>query len=340
MTPSRRLTRCAARPFVFAMAVGLLAAVFAASPPARAQADGGSNAEAEGPQTIDLRPIWEDGQTSRYRSVTRRKVHQVRKVMGNESEQSQLLVFEAEAAWKVIDAREEGGGEVELKMDKLEMRMTGSDGKTYKASARRADDALKRAQQLLKGLTSRPIRFVVASDGTIERVRDWKAVAAAAGEAGESLTESDFREIAIELALLPGAVADAKRGSTWREDFQWSHEMGELDLDTTYKVVAFERVAGVPIANIQAISEIDAEIDKSKFQPPGGNNAQGPKVDVKFNGGKQGAQIMYDLSRNEIVGHNVTRQLEFQMDLSYQGRKFEQVMTHTMNTQVVRLDED
>lgn len=285
---------------------------------------------------VNLKPVWEEGQTSRYKSTTRRQIQ--REVVGQDVKQNQLLVFEAELTWKVIEADEQGGGEVEMKIDDLSMKVTEGKGKTYTATPNRADEQLAAAQALLKGLTSKPVRMTIGPDGSVERVSGWKSLANAAGDSGESLTETDFKELAVEIALLPGAMAEAAVGQTWDETFEWSHEMGQMELETQYKLVALERVAGVPIADIQAASEIDIELDREKFAKPGG--ADGPKVDMKFNGGKQAAQIMYDLSRNEVVGQNISRRLQFQVDVSYRGRSFKQLLTHSMNTQVIRLDEE
>lgn len=326
--------RLICRPYrltAFALPMAMMLMMFAAP-------DAFGQAEPPARPTANLEPIWEDGQTSRYQSVTRRQVDQVRTIMGKTNKSRQLMVFDAKVKWEVLDAAEDGGGEVEMKIESLEMKMTGPDGKTYSASAKNADEPLASAQSLMKGLTSRPVKMRVAADGTIERVRGWEALADAAGDAGDSLTEQDFRELAVELALLPGGKAEATRGTTWEQAFNWSHEMGELKLDTEYKVVALERVAGVPLANVQAKSEVDFEIDREKFGQLG-QGGQGPKVDLKFRGGKQVGQIMFDLSRHEIVGHNINRQLKFQMDLDYKGRSFRQEMTHSMNTQVIRLDE-
>ncbi len=282
------------------------------------------------PDSIDLRPIWQTGQTSRYRlSSERLTTAQVLNVGKPRSTGMKVL---ADVTWQVTDADPDGGGACRMTIDRMVMLVSDAQGQKAKITRDSAPEKLKSAQTLLRAMIDKPLTVKVAPDGSVRDVAGWESIRNNAGEAGKNLTESDFVETATDMALLVGGTAAADVGDAWNEDFNWSHEMGELQLDTTFKLQGIEAIAGIPIATIQADSKVNVAFDKQKL-------AKANDVKVKLKKGQETGQIIYDPTRHEVVGRNTDRDLVFEMKLNVSGRQFTQVIEQRLNSQVIRLEE-
>lgn len=278
----------------------------------------------------DLRPIWEKGQESRYRVVTERLT--AAQVLGVSKPRASKFKVLAEITWQVADADANGGGTCKMTVDKMEMLITDYTGKQVKiASHGSVPEKLQSAQDLIQAMLDKQLTVEVANDGTVTSVSGWKAIKNAAGDAGDKMKESDFIETATELALVVGGAADVSDGSSWNRRFDWTHEMGDLAIDTTYRFEGVEAIADVPVAMINSESKIDIEVDRSKLKSP--------DVQVRVTAGQETAQIMYDLSRGEVVGRNVDRTLGLEMKLTVQGRQFTQVIKQRMVSSALRIAE-
>jgi hypothetical protein len=292
-----------------------------------------ASADAQEAQSFDLRPMWQEGQTARYQVVTSRlNTIELSGLPGGAKKRQTAMRISAEATWQVLEVDPDGGGICRMTVEKMQMELTGPEGQKLSTSQQGGDKELQAVQKLIKALTDKPVELVIDSNGQIDQVRGFQAVQRAAGPAGEQLEERDFREMAGELAVVIGGVDDAKPGRTWRQKFKWSHDAGDLVLDSRYKLLGVEQIEGIGVAMINRESDIDIELDKSQMPPDA-------PIRVKTSEGKQTTQIMFDLSRHEVVGRNIDRKLEVAVQLSLAGRSVTQSIREQLNTQVLRIAE-
>lgn len=280
---------------------------------------------------IDLRPVWQDGQTAKYKTITRRVT--AAQVRGVGKPRTSVMDVTSIVNWQVVNANPDGGGKCVMTVEDLKVEVTSSSGEKKTVTKDRADEELKSVQQLIRGMIGKPVTVQVAKDGRVTSASGWQAIRNASGDAGKNLSETDFIESATELAPLTGGKQDADMAGKWSEKFTWDHEMGDLHLDSDFKVTGIESVAGIGLVTIEGESKTTFTPDNAKL------NKGGPQVNLKLAKGAEKQSIMYDLSRHEVVGRDVTRSLIFQMNIEYEGRKFQQIIQQQMRTQVLRMDE-
>jgi hypothetical protein len=293
---------------------------------------GAAAAQDAPPDPIDLRPTWVDGQTSRYRIVTER-LTTVRLADMAESHSSHMKLT-SQVTWQVIDADDGGGGTCRMTINDMQVVLTDPAGREHTVTRTRADEEhLKPVQNLLKGMTAKPLTVTVASDGRVTDVAGWQKVRTAAGEAGENITETDFHEAATDLALLVGGPAQTAAGDRWSEKFDWDHQTGTLHLDTTFTLIGTETIADIPIATIDSNSDLTLTVDKAKL----GERAD--RTTVRLKDGTESMQVIYDLSRHEAVGRNTDRSLTLEMTLQGSGSRQTRYIDQRIRSQVLRIAE-
>ena len=276
----------------------------------------------------DLRPVWQEGQTSRYRVVTERA--SITQASGQE--RSTSMRVEADMNWKVTRPNPDGGGEVEMSVERISLKITGPNDQTLETTDRGGDEQLEDYHQFLQALVGPRMIVQVAADGTIASISGWEAVKNNGGAAGEQLTENDFQETAYELAPLAGGAADLLPGANWQQQFQWRHEIGPMDYDSRYELTGVEHLAGIPIGIINRTSRINVTPELPETADA--------SSDVRITQAEETAQILFDFSRQEVVGQNIDRLLSIDITISVQGRSITLSRTETVNTQVLRIAEE
>ena len=129
------------------------------------------------------------------------------------------------------------------------------------------------------------------------------------------------------------------RGGTWRHQHSGTRNnqpSGEIDYDTTYELAGIENIAGVPIATVKRRT-------KQRFTPKIPELPEGAppiQIDIKLVDQTNEAQIMFDLTRRELVGANDDTTLVFEIRRSLLGREATMKITEKDNTQVLRLSEE
>lgn len=288
-------------------------------------------AQAESAGTVDLRPIWREGQTSRYRvnqtELTRSSMRGVDQVI------EAVMEVEAEMTWVVKSAEPDGGGVASLTIDTIKIKMNDGQGNVVNVSDKGGDKGTEAFQQWAAALAGTPVEVTVSPDGVIESVRGHEAIAAKAGPAGEGLDESYFREIAMDTAVLTGGPKDARIGQSWTQQHGSSHQMGNVSYDSTYTLRGVEMIAMVPVAFINRKSRLNFEPDLGDLP------ADGPKVEVRMTTGDATATLMFDTSRNELVGGNFEQTLELEVTMSFQGRSITRTQREVTSTQLLRIEE-
>lgn len=281
--------------------------------------------------TVDLRPMWHDGQTARYEATTTRHTTTELSAGGQNRTTQMKVETNATVTWRVTKADQEGGGVGEMTVEAMRIAMTGPDGQTLSMDDRgKGDDRLKPLAELLKAMRGTPVTIHVSPTGQITRTSGWKAIRTNGGEAAAKLEERDFVEMASDLAWLVGGAADRKPGDTWKEKFNWSHDAGDLQHDSRYRFEGVEEITGVPIAMVTRSAKL-------KLVPK--QRDGGPPMTVRMTKGEQNSQMMFDLTRHEIVGQNVDRTLGVHIEITLGNRKLTTRVTEQVNSQLLRVEE-
>jgi hypothetical protein len=282
-------------------------------------------------ETVDLRPMWQDGQTARYDATTTRRTTTELSAGGQNRTNETKVEMTATVAWRVTKASKEGGGVGEMTVEAMRFAMTGPDGQTLSMDDRgKGDDRLKPLAALLKAMRGTPVTIHVSPTGQITKTSGWKAIRTNGGQAAEKLEERDFIEMATDLAWLVGGAADLKPGATWTEKFNWSHDAGDLLHDSRYRFEGVEEIAGVPVAMVTRSAKL-------KLVPK--QRDGGPPMTVRMTRGEQNSQMMFDLTRHEVVGQNVDRTLGVHIDITLGNRKLTTRVTEQVNSQLLRVEE-
>jgi hypothetical protein len=291
----------------------------------------GPSPAAAQPATIDLRPVWTKGQMSEYRvSQTELSVAQV--PMADQSIENSTQV-DADVRWEIIDASPAGGGRAKMTITSIEMAITDNEGNVTRISDRGGDEGTEPFQQWAKAVAGSPLTITVDASGNVTDVGGYQAIQSKAGDAGKNLDADYFKEIAMDLALLAGGPSDAKPGSTWRRKHDAKHRMGRIAYDGAYELEGIEDVAGIPLGMISFESKMDFTPDLSELP------ADGPQITVKTDEASQRGQILFDVSRGEVVGTNVEQTLAVTMSISFQGRQIVRNLREVTSTQIIRTSE-
>lgn len=280
---------------------------------------------------VDFRPLWQTGQVSRYEMTSTMISTQTMSIGGASTSTIKML---AEVTWRVLEANEAGGGRCELIIDHVELEIIGPDGTMQRADEDRGDAGAEMFQQMAAGMTDVAIDVDVSPAGRIESVTGWEMIRDNAGPIGGMLTESDFRELAYELAPLAGGAADVAPGAQWDESFQFESALGRIDQDSQYEFVGTELLAGVPVAMVNRRSALDLTPDLSDM--PEGL----PPLEMTVIEAKQTSQIMFDMSRHEVVGQNIDKVLEVHVSVTLPDRQITTTTRQVTNGQTLRIAEE
>ncbi len=287
-------------------------------------------------ETHDLRPIWRTGQKSTYEGKSNRLVKRRLILPGIETQEIETsFVFTSKFEWEVTEANPDGGGTARMTVVGLEMVLTDAKGEDHKITKSSAEEGYEPLQDLVGAMIDKPLTVEIDATGRVTSIKGYKAVINQAGEAGESLTERDFIEMAYDLAVLVGGAGGVSVGDSWNDKPEWDHEFGSLKYDTDFTLNGVETIAGIPVALVGADTEIKFKFDKSKLTE--GND--GPDIGVKMKDAAQAGQYLFDVSRREIAGAFVERTLAFEMTISAQGRVIKQQIENQYTSELIRASE-
>lgn len=286
--------------------------------------------------TYDLGPRWVEGQTATYRgTTTRMTTTKVKAPDLDPPANSNVTRYVSEVKWEVDKVADDGSVEATMTVTDMYVVLEGPDGEEMKVDRKSADERLKPLQTLVKALIGTPVKVELDATGHVTKIDGWQAVRDNAGPAGKALTKRDFEESASELAALMGGAAGVAPGDSWNEKPQWDHELGTIEYDSQYTLSGVEQIADVPIAIVNEKAKMKIIPDKDKLKGPGGAEI---KLDVKQ--AQRNTQIMFDLSRHEVVGSHADQTLNVQMSFTLQGKSFVTTITQQTSSQLIRLSEE
>ncbi len=291
----------------------------------------GASAGAQEAAVVDLRPRWTEGQTATYEATTARRTTTEMSAGGKSRTSDTAMEVKAKMTWRVTEAHEAGGGVGEMAIDEMTITITAPDGSETVVDGRGGgDQRLAAINQFIKAMQGKAVEVTVDSTGHVTKVSGWRAIQRQAGDLGESLEQRDFEEMASDLAWIVGGAAAVEPGDTWREKFNWSHEAGDLHHDSRYEFEGIEEIAGLPVAIVTRATKL--RLDPKL--PEGG-----PPVDLRMTEGKQTSQIMFDLTRREVVGQNIDRTMRYQADIPLGDQTLTTRVSEQLNGQILRTSE-
>jgi len=279
---------------------------------------------------FDLHPKWVAGQTAKYR------INQVEvttaAIEGIGEPQSSTIEVNVDITWEVTEVDEAGGGQARMTLDAITMKISGPTGEEILVDANSTDERTASMRDWINAMTGTPLDVTVSSDGKVTGVSNYQAIQGKAGPAGDRLDEDYFKEIAMDLAVLVGGQAQLENGAEWKHSHESDHRLGEITYDTTYSLQGVETIAGIDVALVKRVSDMRIEPNV----PDVGDQAQ---VDVQINESSETSQIMFDLSRHEIVGANADQVIDMTITISAGGRQFVRTARESTNSQIIRVSE-
>lgn len=291
----------------------------------------GGIARADETQRVDLRPTWQEGQTSHYRI---NQAELTTADLGPAGQPQSLANLTVDVTWHVVHASEGGGGTAQMTIDNIKMKVTDPKGGTHRASLDEADKGMEGTQKWITAVCDSPLEIEVGPDGTIGSVSGLSAIHQKAPELAKKLNESYFQELAMDVATLAGGRSGLEAGSTWPVNFDGSNQNGKIHYRATNRLVKVEQVAGIGLATVQRTAKLAFEPELPELP------AGAPSIAVKMTRGDYSGQLLFDLSRHELVGSRFTQRIDLQVSVSLRGKEVRRSTSETTVTQVLRVSEE
>jgi len=296
-----------------------------------------SVAVAQDAPAVDLRPLWTEGQTARYQIEQTQTT--TTELVGMQKAMEMTIKYAAQVAWEVTDASDEGGGTAAMTIEKMSISMSMMD-RTIAADETGIVDGGDRAQPMadrIEAMVDSPLTVTVTADGKIDSVDGHEAIANKV-ENGDSLDEDYFKEIAMDLAALIGGQAGVNPGDTWTHRHESENEVGDVVYDATYRLAGVERIAEVPVALVDVNSEMTLTPRMPEL-PEMPANAPPVDVQAEVHETHSSGQVMFDLSRHEVVGAHFRQGFSLTVTTTIGERTLTRNMHRNSTGQLLRIEE-
>ena len=288
-------------------------------------------AQAQASQTpVSLRPQWQAGQSATYEFWDQRLQRVT--IEGHTSETS--VNATGQVHWAVQRVHADGSYTCAMTLKWMSATMTAG-GQTFSNDSRKASGDLPAMHDLLKAMAGVTLTVKVANDGTVTSVKGMQAMKRNDEVAAMIPTELDFIETAADLAVLPNAPAEIQPGQTWDARLRWSHDLGEMIYDATYKLDSVRMFESIPLAHVSASAKLRLEADQEAL-PPGM-----PKMDmdVRLIEGDWESEVFFDLQRHEAAGRNALNHQVVQITMKIPDRRRTIRWEQTTQSQTLRVSE-
>ncbi|MEM9914644.1 MAG: DUF6263 family protein [Planctomycetota bacterium] len=293
------------------------------------------------PETIDLRPRWTAGQTSRYEFWNQMQ-QTAEATLGDRSQTTTgTIEVEGEVTWTVNKVNADGSSVCTMTLDWMKFTNTPGEGAAMVIDSRKSASAdTKVMHELLSAMAEVGLTVEIAPDGHVTAVKGLDKMKNKTSQPDFIPTELDFEETASDLAAIayapqPFAYESSGGGKAWNADFRWEHDLGKMNQKWAYELARVEDIAGVPVAVVTGEGRFKLDPEE-----PEGRPADAPPINVKLLEGSAESEVLFDLSRHEAVGRHSTVREKVRITVSFpDGRKFVRVLSEESVGQVIRLSE-
>ena len=289
-------------------------------------------------QQVNLRPHWAEGQSSRYEFwTTQQRTYSIATSGGHKDSAERTIETTGEITWQVDRIRSDGTSTCTLNIDWISATFTDHEGQTRTTDSRKSNGDTKELYALFKAMTSVNLKFEVGTDGTIESVSGTNAMRRKAKDSETIPEDLYFIETASDLATLVGPPKKLAIGKNWKTDFKWNYDAnflihGFLHKNITYTLKSVEELEGIQVATVHGKAKLKLEPDQTDFPDDA-------KIDIELSDSSHETQVIFDLTRSEVIGRNTTEHLTIDATIRSTQRSVSQRIEETTQSQVIRISE-
>jgi hypothetical protein len=283
--------------------------------------------------TYDLSPQFTAGQSARYEFWTQIRQQAKLKIGQRTQDADATQLFTGEMSWAIDRVLLDGGAVATMTIDWVKAEATQGDT-TVVSDSRQGSSDSPALHQLLKAISQVPLTVTMNDDGTIKEIEGMAAMKRKTKAPDQLPDELEFIETAADLAVLMHGPSQIDVGDTFDADFKWKHELGFMHEDWRYTFERVESMNGIEVATVSGQAKLRLEVDES--QRPAG----APPLSARLADGDLETQILFDLSRNEVLARTTTRREHIIASVKLpDGGAFQRDMKEDVTTQLLRIGE-
>lgn len=261
-------------------------------------------------KTVDLRPHWHAGQQSTYKVNSILHQTQTVNMDGHSKKQTTIIALASKVVWKVDKANSDGSYECTLSRKWMSATITGPKGEKKVSDTRSGQDDIKPLYQVLKALTDNPLQVHIDADGTANGVTGLDNIKAQVKIKKFVPKKADVQRFVNTLAAVAAAPASANVEDNWQYNYTTPNRFGTISNQMQYTLKSVDKISGIKTATITGQGQISFNFDRSKL-PKGA-----PPMDVSLQNSSYKSQIIYDFSRHEAVGRNISSSQTMNIDIN------------------------
>ncbi|QDU35442.1 hypothetical protein KS4_35230 [Poriferisphaera corsica] len=292
--------------------------------------------------TYDLRPAtWKANQTTRYEFWNRRDRNINMSFAGDSRDSTDAYESTGETTWIVDRVNADGSSTCRMKIDWLKITLIGPTGDEVAVDSRENNPApYEEYGNLLKAMCSAWLTYEIGADGSVNSVSGMDQMVSQVDNPDDLPTELDFIESASDLAQLIGPPPALVIGGSWQHDFRWSYNVGLpgvkafMNYDMDFTLTNVEDIETIPVATVDGTGSMTLEIDQASIP------AEAPPVNIRLINSSLQSQVLFDLTRSEAVGRNLSQDETINITISTPNGELLQVIQTKHQGQVLRLSEE
>ena len=287
--------------------------------------------------SVDLRPLWTEGQTARYEFWTRVE-QKATMTLGQRSQQVDATqTFTGEMTWAVEKVKPDGSTTSRMTLDWIAVTAErhGPEGMTTTTDTRKPAGDAAALHEMLSAMAGVPITIELAPDGHVTKVGNTAAMRSRTKNPELLPEDLDYEETASDAAALAFAPSALAVGEAFDAAFRWSHELGFMNQDWTYTLADVQEMHGIDVATIRGNAKLRLDVDPKEL-PPGA-----PPISAKLTDGSISTEVLFDLSRHEVLARTSrgTEHITVTVKLP-ENQTFTRKLEESTTSQLLRIAEE
>jgi len=287
-------------------------------------------------QTVDLRPHFVQGQTTKYHIWSLRQQTQSVTIGNNSHDFDSRFEIEGEIVWTIHRVGHDGSATCLMTVEWLTAQYTSPEGQTQYSDSRKMRGEPAALHGLLRAMAGVDVTVEVESDGTVRSVHGIDAIERAAPQDVAVPDELDFIESASDLATIAAAGALVAINDRWEARLVGNHPLGKIHQLMRYQLQSVEQIADIPVATVTGSAKLKFELDKDRLPKVASRDW---RVSAKMTDGQIDTQILFDLQRHEAVGRNTLETRQVDVKLSGPQQSILRRIDEQIHSQILRVHE-